>query len=185
MRLKVLFVLTTALCLAAPPLAGSATSQEAPQSAALVKQFVAAMQTLRLDAIAAPDPADPDRVVAALVYPGVQLLVASAAHESLPFLKTEIAARHYRDVYEDLQRGVPESRIFFHDMGCDGLGQGDNVDIFYEGANGRTLFDGNWEAQSLSEAAYAEKRKSAEEKYVHALTVLLDAARKMMTQPQS
>jgi hypothetical protein len=183
MRVKALLVLITAICVVAPPLAGPAASQEAPQSAALVKQLVAAMQTLRLDAIAAPDPADPDRVVAALVYPGVQLLVASAAHESLPFLKTEIAARHYREVYEDLQRGVPASRVFFHDMGCDGLVEGENVDIFYEGADGRTLFDGNWDAQSMSEAAYAEKRKSAEEKYVHALTVLLDAARKMMTRP--
>ena len=50
-------------------------------------------------------------------------------------------------------------------------------------SSGRTLLDGNWEAQSLTEAAYAEKRNAAEEKYVHALTVLLDAARKLMTEP--
>jgi hypothetical protein len=184
MRVKAPFlVLTTAFCLAAPPLAGQTMSPDAPRSAALVKQLVAAMQTLRLDAIATPDPADPDRVVAALAYPGVQLLVASAAHESLPYLKMQITKRQYRDVYEELQRGVPASRLFFHDMGCDGLGNADNIDIVYEGSSGRTLLDGNWEAQSLTEAAYAEKRNAAEEKYVHALTVLLDAARKLMTEP--
>lgn len=184
MRVKVLFlVVTTAVCLVAPPVAAPATSEEAPRSAALVQQLVAAMETLKLDAIAAPDPQAAGRVVAALSFPGVQLLVMSAEHQSLPYLKGQIAKREYREVYEELHRGVPASRLFFHDMGCDGLGQGDSVDIFYEGPTQRTLFDGNWIAQSLTETGYAEKLKEAEAKYVHALTVLLDAARRQMTTP--
>lgn len=184
MRVKVLFlVVTTAVCLVAPPVAAPATSEEAPRSAALVQQLVAAMETLKLDAIAAPDPQAPGRVVAALSFPGVQLLVMSAEHQSLPYLKWQIAKREYREVYEELHRGVPASRLFFHDMGCDGLGQGDSVDIFYEGPSQRTLFDGNWIGQSLTETGYAEKLKEAEAKYVHALTVLLDAARRQMTTP--
>ena len=39
----------------------------------------------------------------------------------------------------------------------------------------RTMFDGNFMAQSLTELEYAAKRRTAEEKYVHSLTVLLEA----------
>jgi hypothetical protein len=202
MRVKALFpVVATAFCLAAStasaqtvPLVGepvplpgvpglSAAPAAIPESSTLVKQLVTAMSALKLEAIAAKDPADPSRIIAALAFPDVQLLVMSSQHKSLDYLHLQLGKREFREVYRALQQGVPASRIFFHDIGCDGLVSSDYVDIFYEGPTQRTIFDGHWEAQSLTEAEYLEKRKEAEEKYAHALSVLLDAVRRTTTNP--
>ena len=160
-----------------------AAPAEIPQSSILVKQLVTAMSALKLDAIAAKDPADPGRFVAALVFPGVQLLVISTRHQSLDYVTMQLGKREFRGVYDELQRGVPEGRLFFHDMGCDGFVRNDSIDIFYEGPTAQTLLDGDWAAQSLTETAYRAKRNAAEAQYAHALSVLLEAAKKMTTTP--
>lgn len=185
MRVKALcLVLATAFCLAASTAAAQAVpSAGEPGSATLVKQLVTAMSAMKLEAIAAKDPTDPTRIIAALAFPGVQLLVMSSQHPSADYLNVQIGRKAFMGVYEALQHGVPESRLFFHDIGCDGFVPGDYVDIFYEGPNQRTMFNGNWEAQSLTAAAYAEKQKAAEAQYARALTVLLDAVKKMTTNP--
>jgi hypothetical protein len=208
MRVKALFlVIAAALCLAASapaaqtvPLVGEpmalpavpavpaaaavpAAPAEIPQSSILVKQLVTAMSALKLDAIAAKDPAEPGRFVAALAYPGVQVLVISSRHNALDYVTMQLGKREFRSVYEELQRGVPEGRLFFHDMGCDGFVRNDSIDIFYEGPTAQTLLDGDWGSQSLTETAYRIKQKAAEAQYVHALRVLLDAAKKMTTSP--
>ena len=205
MRVKALFLVIVCLAASAPtaqtvPLVGepmalpavpavpggpvvAAAPAERPQSSILVKQLVTAMSALKLDAIAAKDPEDPGRFVAALVFPGVQLLVISTRHQSLDYVTLQLGKREFRSLYEELQRGVPESRLFFHDMGCDGFVRNDSVDIFYEGPTEQTMLDGDWAAQSLTETAYDAKRKAAEAKYAHALSVLLDAAKKMTTIP--
>lgn len=167
-------ILTVALLPAAPAFAGEAT-----KSPALVKQLVSAMQARQLEAIATPDPAEPGRIVAALSFPGVQMLVMSTRHKAADALQAQIAKRQFRDVYEALQLGYPDGRVFFHDLGCDGFGNDDFVDIYYEGAKQKTMFDGNYMAQSLTEEAYAAKLKEADEKYAHALKVLIDAVKKL------
>ena len=48
---------------------------------------------------------------------------------------------------------MPEGRLFFHDMGCDGFVRNDSIDIFYEGSTAQTLLDGDWAAQSLTETS--------------------------------
>jgi hypothetical protein len=201
MRVKALFlVFAAAFCLAASPAAQtvplvgepmampavpvvSAVPADLPQSSILVKQLVTAMSALKLDAIAAKDPADPGRFVAALAFPGVQLLVISSRHQSLDYVNMQLGKRDFREVYDALQRGVPENRLFFHDMGCDGFVKNDSIDIFYEGPTQQTLLDGDWAAQSLTETAYDAKRKAAEAQYAHALSVLLEAVKKMTTTP--
>ena len=208
MRVKVLFlVIAAAFCLAAStpaaqtvPLVGepmalptvpavpagpvvAAAAAEIPQSSILVNQLVATMSALKLDVIAAKDPEDPGRFIAAMVFPGVQLLVVSSRHQSLDYVTAQLGKRDFREVYDALQRGVPEGRLFFHAMGCDGFVKNDSIDIFYEGPTAQTLLDGDWSAQSLTEAAYDAKRKAAEAKYAHALSVLLGAAKKFTTTP--
>jgi hypothetical protein len=180
MRVKVkLFAAVVAFCLVASMPAASAFNDPEPKSAALAKELVAAMAARQIESMAAVDTADPKRVVAALAFPGVQLLVMSSEHKALDYLKMQINKRQFRDVYDALQQGTPASRLFFHDIGCDGFVPGEYIDLFYEGASQRTMFDGNWMAQSLTEIEYAEKRKAAEEKYVHSLTVLLEAIKKV------
>lgn len=185
MRVKALFAaLIATVCLAA--FTPVAASTDPPTSPALVKQLVAAMAARQLDAIAAADPADPGRFIGALVFPGVQLLVISTEHKSADYIQLQINKRQFRDAYDALQLGIPASRIFFHDMGCDGFaGSEDHLDIYYEGAKDRTLLDGNWLGQSMTEEQYKEKRAHAERTYSHALTVLVEAVKKVpiVTEP--
>jgi uncharacterized protein YprB with RNaseH-like and TPR domain len=179
-------VMLTAACLAALVSGAHGAQTDAAQSPELVKQLVTAMAAQKLDAIAAVDPADANRFVAALAFPDVQLLVVSARHRSADYLKAQIAKKEFRDVYTTLQDGVATDRLLFHDMGCDGFkAEGDTVDVMYEGNDKKTMLDGKWEEQLLSEAEYLAKRNDAEEKYIRALTVLLDAVKRLriLTEP--
>lgn len=185
MRLKVLTgAAMVAICLVAMSDPAAAQNNGAAKSPTLVKQLVTAMAARQLDTFVASDPAEPGRLLGALIV-GDQLMVVNTRHKSADYLTEQIAKKQFREVYLSLQDGIAEGRVFFHDMGCDGLGSKDNLDIFYEGANGRTMLDGNWMAQGLTEIQYAEKQRVAEEKYVAALTVLLDAVKKLpvITEP--
>jgi len=156
------------------------TAAEERSSPQLVKQFVAAMSARQLDAIAVAHRSEPGRFIAALVFPDVQTLVVSARHESTTALTTLIAQKRYRDVYLALHNGAPDGRLFFQDMGGDGV-QDDSpdADIFYEGASGRTIFDGSWGIQKLTPAAYQKKQQEADAYYSRALVLLLDAVRRI------
>ena len=169
-------VLSAAVCLAL--VAGTAHAQTETKSAQLVKQLVSAMAARQLDAIAAPDPDEPGRFIAALAFPDVQLLAVSARHRAADYINLQIGKKQFREVYVMLQDGTASTRLVMHDMGCDGIVPG-GVDIFYEGANEKMMFDGKWLEQSLTEAAYLEKQKGADEKYSRMLTILLDAVKKI------
>ena len=56
----------------------------------------------KLDAIAAKDPAANDAFVAALYFPGSQLLVVGARYQVPMLLNERIAKKEYREVYTDL-----------------------------------------------------------------------------------
>ena len=68
-------------------LSAAAQAQE-PKSAALAKQLAAALDSGKLDSIAAKDPSAPDIFIGALYFPGVQLLVVSAKY-TVPALLNE------------------------------------------------------------------------------------------------
>ena len=169
-------VAAVAMCLAFG--AGPASAQTETKSAQLVKQLVSAMSARQLDAIAAPDPDEPGRFVAALTFPEVQLLAVSSRHRAADYITQQIGKKQFREVYVMLQEGSASTRLTVHDMGCDGIVPG-GVDILYEGANEKIRFDGKWADQSLTEAAYLEKQKDADEKYSRVLTILLDAVKKI------
>ena len=178
-------ILLTVACLVALT-SGASAQTDPPASPDLVKQLVALMAARNVDTIATMDPEDSGRFVAALAFPDVQLLVVSAKHRSADYLKQQIAKQQFRDVYVALQDRLASERLFFHDMGCDGFRtEGETVDVLYEDNDRKTMFDGNWDAQSLPEADYLAKRKEAEQKYVRALTVLIDAAKRLrsITEP--
>ena len=58
----------------------AASAQSGPKSGAAAKQLTEVLDRLKLDAIAAPDPADAATFVAALYFQGGQLLVVSAKY---------------------------------------------------------------------------------------------------------
>jgi hypothetical protein len=155
------------------------------RSTPAAKQLASLMTERKLDSFAARDPQDADRFVAALLFPGVQLLLVSAQSPSAAALDALLASRNYREVYAALQQPASAaSRIFFIDMGCDGLQEdGGNVDVMYEGGTSQTLFDGNPDKQKLSRSAYAEKLARADEQYARLLTALVASINAPTTEP--
>ena len=158
-------------------LATPVTAAEEARSAPVVAQLSKLMAERQLDALAAKDPRNPGGFVAALFFPGVQLLLVSAQYPVASELDAQLAQRNYRDVYAALQQPTTAaSRVFFLDLGCDGLKDGgDNVDVMYEKGATQTLFDGNWKKQGLSQSAYVEKLQQSDARYTELLGVLLEA----------
>jgi hypothetical protein len=164
-------ILGIALGLLVPPTVAGA--QEG-RSAAQVKELTALMTARQLETVAAQDPEAADHFVAALLVPGVQLLLVSARYPSPPELQAQLAQQKYRDVYTALhQPSAQSTRFFLMDAGCDGLhGSADGVDVLYEKGTTQTLFDGQWKQQGLSEATYNKRAQEAEASYSRLLALL-------------
>jgi hypothetical protein len=156
-----------------------ASAQES-KSAPLAKQLAAALDSAKLDCIAAADPDAPDAFAAALYFPGMQLLVVAGKYSVPQLLTTRLAKKEYRDVYLDLN-GAATAKVFLEDPGADGLKAKresnqafDQVEI----AGKRTLFDGDWKAQRISEQDYLKTFSTADERYAQILAALLAQLKK-------
>lgn len=157
------------------PAAASAQDLKSP---ALAKEFASAMANAKLEAIAFEDPQEPDRFVAAMLYPGVQLLMVAARHTSPDYLTWQIQQKQYKDVYGLLQQGgLTDTRVFFQDLGADGLptSSESRVDVMYE-KGVQTLFDGG-SGNGDSKREYPEKLRKADQQYSRLLQLAIDAAR--------
>ena len=154
----------------------TAFAQES-KSAPLAKQLAAALAAAKMDAVAAKAPSAPDEYVGALYLPGLQLLVVSAKYSAPQLLDAKLASKDYREVYIDLQSaGTLDSKMFIEDLGLDGLKPrrednqpADSVEV----RGKRTMFDGEWRKQQLSEAEYGKTFTSADERYAQMLSALL------------
>lgn len=160
-----------ALSLAAP-----AVGQES-KSSGIAKALATALDAAKLDSIAAPDPTQPDVNVAALYFPGAQLLVVSAKYSVPTLLKDKLARREYREIYLDLNgASIPASKVFVEDFGADGLrakpSENQAFDS-YEAAGTRTAFDGNLSKPRRSEPEYLKMFAEADDVYRRMLTALL------------
>jgi hypothetical protein len=167
--LSLLSIVTVLLLAATPPVG----AQER-QSPALVSNLASLMAARQLEAVAAQDPEAPDRFVAALLMPDVQLLLVSAQYPAPAELQAQLTQQNYRDVYAALhQPSAQATRFFVMDAGCDGLRPGgEAVDVLYEKGTTQTLFDGRWKQQGLSETAYTRRVQEAEGRYARLLSVL-------------
>jgi hypothetical protein len=172
---RILVIVTGGVLLAAAYAA--APRAQTQSSGQLAKELVSALASGGLDAIATRDPEKPDRAIAALAFPGSQLLVVSAPYADAS-LDALLANRMYRDVYSTLQQpSIADGKVFIQDLGCDGLQPG-GVDIMYENGKTQTILDGNWKKQGLSQSAYEQRAKDAEARYSRMLAALVGAARK-------
>lgn len=161
----------------APP-----SSAQDSKSSAVAKELTFALEAGKLDSIAAKDPAAPDVFVAALYFPGMQLLVISAKYSAPQLLNDRVVKKEYRDTYMDLSgAGMPASKVFIEDLGADGLKakheENKGSDAFETGGT-RTVFDSDWKGQKMSEADYAKAFAAADDRYAQLLTVLLAQAKK-------
>jgi hypothetical protein len=152
------------------------------KSVALAKELSAALDAAKLDCVAAKSPGSPDVFVAALYYPGAQLLVVSARYTVPQLLETRLLKKEYRDTYIDLSSAsVPETKIFVQDAGADGIRakreENQAFDI-YEAAGKPMAFDGDWKKQKLSEQDYMKAFASADDRYSAMLAALIAQLKK-------
>ena len=161
--------------------AGAAVAQES-KSAPLAKQLAAALDAGKLDSIAAKDPDAPDVFVAALYFPGIQLLVVSGKYAVPQLLNERVGKKEYRDVYLDLNgAAAADSKVFIEDPGADGLKakREDNQPFDQcEWAGKRTAFTGDWKTQKMSEQDYMKAFSTADDRYMQILTALLAQVKK-------
>jgi hypothetical protein len=156
----------------------AAAQRPVGSSAAAVKELSSFLAAHNQTAIAAKDP-ESGAFVAALFYPGVQMLVVSGRPPAAAEVDAQLAAKDFQNVYAALQDGAAQSgRLFVQDLGADGLTDGgESVDVVYEDGR-QTLFDGNPRSHKLSDKAYHEAFVSADTRYAHMLGLLLGEARR-------
>ena len=166
--------------LAVVALSSPAFAQD-PKSRAAAKALGDALDRLKLDSIAAPDPSDKDAFVAALYFQGSQLLVVSAKYSVPALIAAKLEKKDYRDVYIDLNAAsVAGSKIFVMDQGADGLvaKPGDGAADSWEQANKTVAFDGDWRRAKMSEDDYVKSFTAADERYSRILELLTQQAKK-------
>jgi hypothetical protein len=158
-------------------------------SADAARELVYLLDSKGINAIAAADPLEPGRFVAALYIPRSQLLVISARHPSLEGIEYRIEMGQFREVYLDLQ-GTPtvEGKFFVQDAGADGIlsvlpGSG-AVDVLYEGGVRQMLFNGDIAGQRLTRAEYDARLEAASAAYAHLLKVLTAALQQALSRSE-
>ncbi|RPJ69476.1 MAG: hypothetical protein EHM24_18455 [Acidobacteria bacterium] len=161
-------------------LSNAAFAQES-KSAALVKELSQLMDQAKLDAIAARDPAANDGFVAALYFPGTQLLVVGARYQVPVLLNERIAKKEFREIYTDLNSAcVAGSKYLIMDIGADGLKakRDDKGFDTFDGPKSLVL-DGDWKKQKMaSEEEYTKAFNEADERYSKLLAALIAQVKK-------
>jgi hypothetical protein len=175
-----MFTRSTAAAVLAAALvsAAAAASPQDAKSPDAAKQLAQLLDQQKLDSIAAADKDNPGTYVAALYFPGAQLLVISAKYPTPQILDDKIAKKTYRDAYIELTAGAdPASRLFVRDTLADGLlakpGDSEPPDNV-ERAAGSVAFDGNWKKEKMTEEDYMKTFGDVDAQYAHALQVLID-----------
>jgi hypothetical protein len=163
-------------------LPAAVTAEQDSKSSAAAKELGETLDKLKLDSIAAADPSDPSTFVAALYFPGAQLLVVSAKYSAPVLLTAKLAKKDYRDIYIDLSSAsIPASKVFIMDQGANGLVRdsgNDPADSWEQGTKS-TSFDGDWKkAKMASEQEYNKTFADADARYAHMLTLLTAEAKK-------
>lgn len=110
----------TLLVLASLALAPSIASAQESRSAPIAAELTRLLDEQKLDAVAAR--LDDDRFVAALYFPGTQLLVVGTRYSAPNRLLYLIANRMYQEAYADLSSATEQAtKLFVMDLGANGL----------------------------------------------------------------
>ena len=155
-----------------------AAAQDAPVSASLAKELVSLLVDNEMTSIAARDPIERDRFIAALFYPG-QLMVVSGKYTVPVLLDEKISFDKYMDVYVALNgAAVPDSKIFIEDQFANGLTTSKDTpfDSWVVGEK-TTFFDGNHRKAKLSKDEYRKLVSDADQQYAKLLELLIAQAK--------
>jgi hypothetical protein len=150
-----------------------ATQAESPERAA---ELVKLMNERAMTAIAAADPAEPGRFVAAMLA-GPQLLVISARYSAPALLRERILKSEFQQVYGDLHSaGDREGRVFIIDSSADGLKLArESSDVSWRNSATNAIFNLDWKSQKLKEADYRRTYEQDEKAYAKMLGTLIGA----------
>jgi len=166
-----------AVLLAAVLAAPAAVRAQEPKSTDLVKQLAQLLDEKKLDAIAAADAETPGVFVAALYFPGTQLLAVSAKYSAPQLLNDKLAKKDYHDVYVDLSAAyVAGTKMLVMDTFADGLvakPKGDSPADSVDRPNGLVAFDGDPKKAKLSDADYAKAFGECDAAYAKMLQLLI------------
>jgi hypothetical protein len=153
-------------------------SKSAPLAQALSKQ----LDHAKLQYIAARDPSEDGRYVAAMHLAGVQIYVISAKYAAPELLREKLITGKYQDIYVDLTSASDRaSRVGIEDLKANGLIRSKPKEPpfdVYEAAGKRIVFDFEWRKQKLSEEEFLKALETADELYSRLLGLLLEEAKK-------
>jgi hypothetical protein len=166
--LAVLFGMTT--------LATAQTSR----SATAAERLASALKQRNLQHLAAADPSEAGRYVAAMRIGDSQLFLVTARYAQPILLNERLHRSDYEGAYLELNSASHrDGRLFVQDLGSPGLHaarqEGGAFDIVYESATTRTVLDGDWKAQKLSKDEYHSAFDRVDTQYARALDALLAA----------
>ena len=176
-RLLVAVVAACALLCAGP------VSAQNSKTVALAKELASVLDSAKLDSMAAREVGTEDGFVAALYYPGAELLVIAATYSAPALLKEKIILKQYKEVYLDLNAATaPASRRVIEDLKADGLfatrpSPKEPFDFFTKGTSPRVQFDGDWKKQKISQDEYLKVFTEADAEYTKMLQSLLAEAK--------
>jgi hypothetical protein len=158
-----------------------AKAEQASKSGPLAQALSQQLEQAKLQYIAARDPSEEGRFIAAMHLAGLQLLVISAKYAAPPLITEKLIQGKYQDAYIDLSSASERaSRIIIDDLRANGLPrtkQKDQVADVYEAGGKRVVFDFDWRKQKLTEEEYAKALDAAETQYSRMLTLLLERAK--------
>jgi hypothetical protein len=152
-------------------------------SAAPAEKLARLLAERKMPYIAAVDPSEEGRYVSAMLVGDAQIFLVSARYSQPSLLDERLKRRDYEGAYAELNSAsIKEGRWFVQDLGAPGLRPSREADgpfdIVYASDTKRTAFDGNWQAQGLSQESYLSAYQEADKRYAQALETLLAALEK-------
>lgn len=179
-------VWTAGLAVALVSLTGAlAMAQPSERTASMATKFVEIM-TPKAEGyapryMAAADPTDDERFVAAMLIPGVQLLIVDAKYQVPVLLRERLLTGKYQEAYLDLSTATAvQDRLTIEDILADGLAfkpaKGVAAGDVVVRAGESIEFDGAWRKQKIKEEAYEEAFAATEADYVRILGLLIGQA---------
>ena len=147
----------------------------ASKSAPLASELVKLLDSMKLDSVAGSRSAN--EYVAAMYFPGSQLVVVNAKTTVPDRMKYLILQKSYKDLYVELNGAVDQSsKTFISDLGANGLQfkreknqPFDTVDA----AGKSTPLDGDWRKAKISEQEYTKIYQAHDEAYSQMLQALI------------
>jgi len=148
----------------------------------LAQELTTLLSSQKRDAVAAR--LGSEEFVAALYYPGTQLLVIKAKYAAPALLFEKIVSKNYKDAYLDLATAsVANTKMMIEDMKSDGLhvargNKNDPFDIVTNGTQAAVQFDGEYKKRKMSEEDYLKAFSDADSAYERMLTALVAELKK-------